>query len=506
MRWYLSCLCLALGLSLVLGETKKPGNDAMPSAIAPYVDDQTIAVAHVDMSKVDVDAIVNYLQELAPGSTAENDKLKAAGNQWVKEFTRAGGKDCFAVFRLAIPEQAFVLVTPVRPDGNAASMAALFTAAGLKTETRHGVVLAGDKESVHRLATLKPAKRSDLAAAFATGGTSAVRVAVAPPATLRKAMDELVPALPKEFGGGSTKSLVHGLLWAVMHADLPATPHIHVMIKTRDAATATEVDKLVHTVFELARKEIAEHSGNKAGLDIERMTKLLTPKIEKNELVVDLDKVALAEMKPLVAKMRQTAARQRAQNSFKQIGLALHNYHDTHKGFPPAAVQDKQGKPLLSWRVAILPYIEQDNLYKQFHLDEPWDSEHNKQFIVQMPAPYRGLNEQLNSDGKTTMLAFRGKQTMFPDRPKGVEMKEVIDGTSTTIFVVGADESRAVPWTKPVDLPFNPDDPKAGLPTKQDWFLALFVDGAVGTIPISVKKETLKALITRDGGEVVADY
>src|SRR5262245_39481877 len=72
--------------------------------------------------------------------------------------------------------------------------------------------------------------------------------------------------------------------------------------------------------------------------------------------------------------------RPRSSNNLKEIGLALHNYHAAHNHFPPAAICDKDGQPLLSWRVAILPYIEQANLYRQFKLDEPWDSEHNKQW------------------------------------------------------------------------------------------------------------------------------
>ena len=66
----------------------------------------------------------------------------------------------------------------------------------------------------------------------------------------------------------------------------------------------------------------------------------------------------------------------------------MHNYHDTYGTFPPAATTDGADKPLLSWRVAILPFLEQQPLYEQFHLDEPWDSPHNKTLIEQMPQVY----------------------------------------------------------------------------------------------------------------------
>jgi RNA polymerase sigma factor (sigma-70 family) len=83
-----------------------------------------------------------------------------------------------------------------------------------------------------------------------------------------------------------------------------------------------------------------------------------------------------------------TAQRIKSMNNLRQIMLAIHNYHDANNRLP-ADVRDKDGKPLLSWRVLILPYLEQDNLYQQFHLDEPWDSEHNLKLLRQMPAVYR---------------------------------------------------------------------------------------------------------------------
>src|SRR5262249_21734482 len=79
-----------------------------------------------------------------------------------------------------------------------------------------------------------------------------------------------------------------------------------------------------------------------------------------------------------VAQVRVATRRMQSTNNLKQIALAMHSYHDTMGRFPPAIVRDKEGKPLYSWRVLLLPYLEQQNLYNQFKLDEPWDSEHNR--------------------------------------------------------------------------------------------------------------------------------
>ena len=96
----------------------------------------------------------------------------------------------------------------------------------------------------------------------------------------------------------------------------------------------------------------------------------------------------------------------------KQIGLAIHNYIAVHDSFPPAFTQDKAGKPLLSWRVLILPYLEQDALFKEFHLDEAWDSPHNKALIARMPVTYRcpGEGDDLATARETRDLPVASRQ------------------------------------------------------------------------------------------------
>src|SRR5262249_52947907 len=146
-----------------------------------------------------------------------------------------------------------------------------------------------------------------------------------------------------------------------------------------------------------------------------------------------------------------------------------------NKRFPAAAIVDKDGKPLLSWRVAILPYLDEKELYEQFHLDEPWDSEHNRKLIDRMPAVY--TNPELGALGqKTVYLAPAGDGTMFADK-KGMTLKSIVDGTSNTIMLVEADADHAVEWTKPDDLKFDPKQPTAGLTgIRPGAFLALFAD------------------------------
>src|SRR5262249_39845037 len=178
----------------------------------------------------------------------------------------------------------------------------------------------------------------------------------------------------------------------------------------------------------------------------------------------------------------------------------------SYKHLPPAAICDKQGKPLLSWRVAILPYIEQGKLYKQFHLDEPWDSPHNRSLIDKMPGLYMDLGSnasELNHQGKTTCEVPTGPETIFHDK-EGTRFQDIIDGTSNTILLVEVEPARAVVWTKPEDWEVDLTHPRRGIErTDREVFVAGFADGHVETLPVNVEAKKMRALLTRDGREVV---
>ncbi len=213
--------------------------------------------------------------------------------------------------------------------------------------------------------------------------------------------------------------------------------------------------------------------------------------------------VGTALLLPAVQAAREAARRAQCVNDLKQIGLALHNYHSTNNGFPAAAITGKDGKPLLSWRVAILPYIEANGLYNEFHLDEPWDSRHNKALIAKMPNAYKCPSRPQAAEGTTTYKAFVGGGALFdPTKPAGIQ--QVTDGTSNTMAVV--EGKTPVIWTKPDDIPFDPKAPASFLDAGSNHpggFNVLFADGSVRFIKTSTAVQAFRALITRAGGEVV---
>jgi hypothetical protein len=193
------------------------------------------------------------------------------------------------------------------------------------------------------------------------------------------------------------------------------------------------------------------------------------------------------------------AERAKSQNNLRQIGLAMLNYEATYK-YLPGNIVDKDGKPLLSWRVAILPFIEQDDLYKQFKLGEPWDSENNKKLVEKMPKIY-APNRGKAVPGTTFYLRLSGEGTALNPK-KQVKITDIKDGASNTLWAVEA--AAPVEWTKPEDLEFGVDKelPKFGGMFKGD-FNALFHDGAVSYVKKGNDPKLLKALITIRGKESI---
>ncbi len=213
--------------------------------------------------------------------------------------------------------------------------------------------------------------------------------------------------------------------------------------------------------------------------------------------------VMVAMLLPAVQSAREAARRVASMNNMKQIGLALHNYHDVYNSFPARASVDKDGKRLLSWRVYVLPFIEETALYDKFHLDEAWDSPHNRGLIAQMPKVYLSPNS-VAEPGKTVYLGNASKSGIFSDAAKkddprqsvtsGTRINRILDGTSNTIMLVEADDAAAVVWTKPDDLEFDPEKAiqAQGLGgMRPGGFLALFADGSVRFISAFVDQNIL---------------
>ena len=186
------------------------------------------------------------------------------------------------------------------------------------------------------------------------------------------------------------------------------------------------------------------------------------------------------------------------------MGLAFHNHESAFKKFPPRAITDDEGKPLLSWRVKLLPFLEEAELYNEFHMDEPWDSEHNKELLAKMPDAFKNPRVDL-PEGFTTYVAPYGgqddKKTIWDIENCG--FRNVTDGTSNTIMFVEVNAEAAVPWTKPDDFDIAAKSLLEFLLKSPEGGAIGICDGSVYNFDDSLDEEVLDALLSAGGGEVV---
>lgn len=479
--------------------------DACAVTIAPYLDEQTVAVARIDLTRIDFDKITVRLIELGKLEARDKDALTTGLRSWLPDLLKTGAKEMYIVFTLDdLPAVPFVVV-PLEGKVEDKAVSAALRESKLfdKVEQMGRCVFAAGEKTLLRLREHKPAQRPELARAFAAAGDSTVQLLVLPTADLKRAFDETMPRLPKEIGGGPIKPFTRGLSWAAVGVDLGPKLSARITVQAPDAPSALALSESVVAVLKAVKdhKELRDLFPN-----FDQLIPQFTPQVEGDRLTLSLDeKNAAAILQPLLAKARSNVRQTGSVNTLKMIGLAMHNYHDTFRALPTVGNFEKQGKqPLLSWRVHLLPYLEQDNLYRQFRLNEPWDSPHNKKLIASMPAIYNGPNAKLNAEGRTPFLVPVGPNMIFTGGPKGIRMLDIFDGTSNTIMAFEADDAHAVVWTKPDDIKIDPKEPQTGLAdNKGVGYTVLFGDGSVTVLPTTIDKKTLYALFTRNGGEVV---
>lgn len=215
--------------------------------------------------------------------------------------------------------------------------------------------------------------------------------------------------------------------------------------------------------------------------------------------------VLVALILPAIQSARFAARRTSSMNHMKQLGLAMHNYYDAYRQLPVnERGRDEDGKPYLSWRVHLLPFVEEIELYEQFHLDEPWDSEHNIKLLDKMPAVFEHPNTPV-PPGFTVYQVPMGDEFMFK-RNAVTRFRDVIDGLSNTIMIFESNPDSAVEWTRPDDVEIDMDNPLAVMGNQGGAFNATYGDGSVRGIPITIDKEDFKALLTPAGAEITPEF
>lgn len=336
-------------------------------------------------------------------------------------------------------------------------------------------------------------------------------------------VEELVQQISQQV---PMAQLVQSVVGMAMTIDATGTgeSHLNLKVEMSDAESAQQLNAIAMGGFQMAKVQaLGQLSGDDSPVS-EELVAVLTEVLDsvtieavKESVALNVPKLkdpdqffkdvtpAFKELLQGVAESQKAAARRELTMPLRQIGLAFHNYHDIYGGFPSFCTpqSSREENKGLSWRVYLLPLLGESALYEEFHLDEPWDSDHNKTLIERMPKIYgcEGVEKQ----GYTSYHVFTGEGTPFGnEEPIGIS--SITDGTSNTIMVLQAGPDKADIWTKPTGIEFNPEDPKAALGELAETFLILLCDGSVRDISSDIDDATLIRLIQHGDGEVIGDF
>ncbi len=505
------------------------------SGVMPFVTADVAAIGYIDLTAIDTSAMLDEVNKLGILPPDQSEMAKQASTYvqgWLRMIVGGGATRAYVLLRASDLQHAGpTWVLPLSGDADSSQVIGLVRNQfpGPAWLPRHfrtvdGALLAAASEAQLEMVATQRARppRPDVAAAMAKLGGADLGLVVVGDADSRRVLREMFPRLPAPFDQLDGRMIADDLLWGGLVIDLPPETKASIHIETARADVAQRLQQAAVKGLQLAKQSIASQAAH--GLPegpelILKSLELLQPKVEGTSVQLTVGESAeeLAQIRNLLAPplsaAREAARRSQRVNQFKQIALAFWNYESANKVFVQRANYDESGRPLLSWRVHLLPYLEDSSLYDEFRLDEPWDSEHNRKLIARMPEIYAdpdpAVRRAVGGVGRTTFVAPVAAETVFPPRdelPDGAPLKvrDVRDGTSKTILFVEVVPERAVVWTKPDDWEVDLDHPLQGVrrADRADW-VAARCDGSVQSMSNDVPAGTLRALLTRDGGESV---
>ena len=472
MRTYLLAFVL-----LVTSTFLSPANAASPlDAAKGMVGDDAFALVHVDMATFDFDMAMKTVASMY-GNPRELAAMQDRTKQIIDSLKMQGMKSMLFVAAMQdIGNGPYLLADFDGAPKDAAAVEKLFRDFAsealmapddfLKQEVVEKIVFFGSKRTIARLkeapAKLSAVRTAQIDAAFRAAGNSGLRLAFVPTKDTRVAFEQMAPPFPPALAKYNMKDLLEGAQWAALGAETKGGPNVKLTLQSKGEKEALKMAELISASSDMMSDEVVRHNGAKALEELVKVRKILTPKRDVDQLIAHLTpKDFEAIQKLVVAPMAEKAQQTNVLNKLKMIALAMLNFESAYRAYPPHASYDDKGQPLLSWRVHILPFTEDLELYKKFRLNEPWDSAHNRKLIAEMPVFFRSSSNDVEP-GKTTFLVPYGNGTVFFGKA-GTKIQRITDGTSRTILCVDVAPEHAVIWTK-----HESSDPKIRLESRSD--------------------------------------
>ncbi|MDR1052656.1 MAG: DUF1559 domain-containing protein [Planctomycetaceae bacterium] len=561
----------------------------------PLIGEGTLAVVHVDISKINVDKVLDnnrrevekmfaglglpeknlheILLRLAPQKSDNfDDNWKAiteTANTGKKTLTETCGiQEAFIVVQaekliptvgyIAIPKTENFKSEPLKQLLNVGDkLWGNLNLNAITRETDDYLFIAFTNDHTQELRNafaenigkIQPSERPDITAAFNAVKDEPVKIIVAIPDYVKKIIAELIPPNTRLnstlFVDFDLAKFLNGFKFTAIGIN-PEQGKMLTVVKAESDDDAKYIAKQTDKFLTYAAERFLRHlkdldKKNKSGdgflydheiilltlypdvLNRQSLASLksqLAPKPDGDTFTITLDAAKtgtfLIGSEIMLTKLVNAnlvmdsviQSRKQCSNKMRQMGIAILNHLDAMEKFPPAFSVDDNGKPLHSWRVMLLPYLGEEKLYQSIRLNEPWNSEHNKQFHSKMPHAFKCPTCKIgNTQSDTVYCMVTGKEAFGKTDGKGITFRNINDGASNTVCIV--ERKTPVCWMSPEDVTFENaikgiNNSPNGIGSDHDRGTNVaFIDGSIRFLPQDTKPEIIKALLTTEGGEVI---
>ncbi len=486
---------ILLVLAAALGVFERPA-PAQAAGDVPW-SDQIVAAARLNLRTLDAAATGRLIADAASVDAGDIAPTANKIDEFVAELRALGCTDVYLAIHTSdmLRGVATVLIQTDDPDSVRQRIEPLWKSIYGQTELDSNVdsgwLILGPATTVKTWTSATDSGATNGSQRWRElirGDDEDSQLAIALPNDMRQTLAAMWPqqplkSLPSKLSPAQWVQIVKSARVAL---SLPPQNDTVIQIETADADAATTVaDELTHL---------------RSSLDwIDDRWSVST---DGPSAIIQTSPDALIEqLAAAVGNLNQRSMRLRTMNNLKQIGLAMHNHHAAFEAFPDAAIRGAAGGELLSWRVKLLPFLEQQALYKAIRRDAAWDAEVNRQ-VTQTVVPNFGTPDHNGQMTNIRIPVIPG--SMYADPAASKSFRSITDGTSNTIALAVAPADQAVPWTRPGLWKLDADRLVESFFGDRDTVPVLMFDGAAIVLDrAKVDAETLQGMLTIAGGEVV---
>ncbi len=520
-HWLVCLITVAIvSMTGALSNAQGSPDESLKAFMTPDV----IGVAYVDIENMNLEESVALLAKIGfretmryqqildqlPEAKKDVARLKEAGLSRAYALLRTsdiqamGTSFVFPLSKGSDPENAIKIINEIVVKISGDKQPAY------EIDYRDGALIASSATQFDRLQNNESESTVERSKIWNAVGSSSFGIVVFGDEDSRRVVKELMPALPSPFDSLNGDLIADGTKWIGMSLKLDATPELNIEIEASDETSAKTYESIIKDAMKMAKflpqvRDVIPKS------EIKFVFNAIAPKrdgnrvsISASQLTNDLDRLAKV-LAPQVRAVRAAAVKTQKMNTIRQHLLAMLNYESAYRHFPTQYSVDDDGKPLLSWRVHVLPFLNQNELHKKFKLDEPWDSEHNIKLVEQMPEIFwdmRSESLETNQAGKTIFQVPAGEGLVF-NAANEVGFGDITDGSSNTIALVAMPLEHAVTWTQPVDWNVDLENPLGMLKGAGRTHIEIGrCDGSTGSFSLK-SPAAWRAMIGRADGEIV---